>query len=283
MYSSAVVAVSLLAAIGAKEFAEAQDATVTFEIVPVGEANRAQLAITVPAIDVAQFFKDGEFRPVFTPVAGKIGFVLAPIPPNARENASNFELPTTFRIRYEKEIAEVIQEVRQNCDPTPEQLDKLDAAAVGTLLHLTRRVRQLSNCRVSANIPQELEKLAKEVNNVNELVRRGAMEPHTLFRKMLDSVLTNTQLARLRWTYTLPLVQIMEDHEILVQAEQRVQLESLVSETGISPFVLRNNYGQQYRNLMGLGDEVLSKVFNPQQMKLLSDRGRTDYRITLSR
>lgn len=282
-YPSVVVAVAVLSASGLMEFAEAQDANKAVEIEMLDRVGGGKLSFALPIDEFGQFFHDRELRPVFTSFAGVHRFALAPISPQDQVQVINFELPVTFRTRYEQEIAEVFDEIRQNCDPTPTQLEKLDAAAVGTLLHLTRRVRDLSNCRASANAPQELEKLAKEVQNVNELVRLGAMEPHTLFAKMLVSELTHTQLAELRWTYTLPLVRIMEDHDILVQSKQSQQLRKLVLVTSVSPFVLRNNYGQQYKNLMGLGEAVLSSIFSAEQMQRLSDRGRTDYRITLSR
>ncbi len=248
------------------------------------QAAELQIFLDSSRVDeLAKILREGSYQPVFTNHAGMQQFVINRGLPGADNAVIDFRLPDSIRVRHQQQIAAVMDEIREHCQPTYAQLEKLDFASVATLRQLDHRVSQLANTRILAGDAQLLSSLQTAIVQVNRQVSLGALAPDSLFRKMLTRVLGEDQLSALRWVYSQPLLKILEDHEILVTAVQQEKLKTLIMNTAVCPFALRNNYGRQYANLMQSDSGDLAQIFSRTQLERLEERGRTDYRITLSR
>ena len=79
------------------------------------------------------------------------------------------------------------------------------------------------------------------------------------------------------------MLKILSDKGITADRMQVQQLEQHLGEANIDPFQLRGNYGQQYKVLIGLGEQKLVSILLPPQLRNLNSLGRSEYRISLSR
>lgn len=233
---------------------------------------------------VVQFVRDAELRPRFTTYNGTLQCVLSIRKPAKLEpNRESVNLAMIGEY-HDQVITSILTEIREHCKPTLEQLKKLETAATAERARLSRKVGQITNLSVTANIEhaKELSELADEISELNNEIKFGPSRSNSLIYNVIRGVLSQEQQSFLRWQYMQPLVSLLESRNVLTEPGQRASLRKFVSNSTSDPFDIRYNYGQQFKLISNLGDENLLQFMNAQQLASFHQLGKSEYRITLS-
>ncbi len=186
--------------------------------------------------------------------------------------------------RFERQSALVVDEIKANCCLSHNQLAKIELAASGECVRLQRLLARLDTLTLGPEdvSPVGFQRLCEEVSNVNATIAKGPLRDDSLLYNICGKTLEEGQKSALRIFYLQPLLKILRDKDMTSERMQVHQLEQYIGEENVDPFQLRNNYGQQYEAVLGLGEKKLASIFQPAQLGALNLLGRSEYRISLS-
>ncbi len=259
--------------------------TVVFEF---GNQN-GSVSIELPTASVRTFVLQhklpiGELKTVLGSSNGQLKYRLSGTTPddNSRKKASDRK--SSIVQRFERQSAMVVDEIEENCSPSSEQLAKIGLAARGECVQLQKLLTRLDQLTIEPDYVSTdgFQRLCEEVYNVNTLIAQGPLRDESILYSICKSTLNEDQKSALRVFYVQPLLKILSDRGVTSDQMHVQRLEQFIGEENVEPLQLRNNYGQQYEAVIGLGEQKLASIFQPARLIALNSLGKSEYRISLS-
>ena len=186
--------------------------------------------------------------------------------------------------RFIKESAALMEEITDNCHLSDEQLAKISLAANIECVRMQKWMTRIEQSTIEAEelSADEFQRYCQQVCAINSAIALGPTREESLLISVCQSILNDEQKSKLRRIFVQPLVVILRHKCVTSDAAQEELLAQAVQQSPVDPFRLRDNYGEQYRTVMGLGEETLESILVPEQIVALKQLGKSDYRITLS-